>query len=342
MPLTPTQTRAQLVQLGVSPRPRLGQNFLTDGNIVRKSLELAEIAPGDVVVEIGPGLGTLSAALLAAGAEVFAVEIDRMLHAHLEQTLVAAHPKKFHLLEGDAVEFPRAGLGEKSAALGKDTASEAGTPLRGVRADEDERVGNGRLGEASLPQAAPSLPYPSLPQSSQSPRAYKVVANVPYAISTPWLDALLSGPLPERMVLMLQRESAERFTAPPNTPERGAISIFVEAAYERQPGHPVSRTCFYPVPKVDSVLLCLVRRTFPRVFQAATKKFIRELFTHRRKQLGALVRQLTGKPEAPHAPLAEHATQWLARLPALGTDSHARPEAVPLAAWLALDELLRS
>jgi 16S rRNA (adenine1518-N6/adenine1519-N6)-dimethyltransferase len=286
MPLTPTQTRAQLAQLGLSPRPRLGQNFLTDGNIVRKSLELAAIAPEDTVVEIGPGLGTLSAALLAAGAEVYAVEIDRLLHAHLEQTLVITYPEKFHLLEGDAVEHPRAGL--------------------------------------------------------ESASSYKVVANVPYAVSTPWLDALLAGPLPERMVLMLQREAAERFTAPPNTPERGAISIFVEAAYERQPGHPVARTCFFPVPQVDSVLLCLVRRSNPRVFHAVTKKFIRELFTHRRKQLGALVKQQTGKPDAPHAALAGRTSEWLDSLSMHGTDSRARPEAVPLSAWLALDEILRS
>ncbi len=73
MPLTSTQTRAVLAQLGIVPRKNLGQNFLTEGNLVRKSLALAEIKAGDVVVEIGPGLGTLTEALLEAGAEVFAV-----------------------------------------------------------------------------------------------------------------------------------------------------------------------------------------------------------------------------------------------------------------------------
>ncbi|MGA2052192.1 MAG: 16S rRNA (adenine(1518)-N(6)/adenine(1519)-N(6))-dimethyltransferase RsmA [Opitutales bacterium] len=287
MPLTPTQTRALLAQLGLVPRPRLGQNFLTDGNIVRKSLELAAIAPGDTVVEIGPGLGTLTHALLEAGAYVYAVEIDRHLVARLRETLLVGHPQTLHLLEGDAVEHPRAGLPAE---------------------------------------------HPASVNAS-----FKVVANLPYAVSTPWLDALLAGPLPERLVLMLQRETAARFTAPPSTAARGAISLFVEAAYERLPGHPVSRRCFHPVPAVDSVLLSLRRRPGARAFSPVSKKWIRELFTRRRKQIGALARHLGSEADLP----ALFST-WLSRLPAHGLDERARPEDLPLSAWLELDELLRA
>ncbi|MBP6508816.1 MAG: ribosomal RNA small subunit methyltransferase A, partial [Opitutaceae bacterium] len=81
MPLSPTATRELLTRLGHSPKRFLGQNFLVDGNIVRKSLELAEVSPGDVVVEVGPGLGTLTSALLEAGATVWAVERDATLAA---------------------------------------------------------------------------------------------------------------------------------------------------------------------------------------------------------------------------------------------------------------------
>src|SRR6478736_5688943 len=109
MPLSPSATRELLTRLGHQPKRFLGQNFLVDGNIVRKSLELAGIAAGDVVVEIGPGLGTLTSALLEAGAEVWAVEKDRQLHAHLVETLVPVHPN-FHLLEGDATAYPIANL----------------------------------------------------------------------------------------------------------------------------------------------------------------------------------------------------------------------------------------
>src|SRR5687768_10024736 len=110
MPLSPTATRDLLAQLGHQPKRFLGQNFLVDGNIVRKSLELAEVRPGDTVVEVGPGLGTLTTALLEAGAEVWAVEKDRHLHEHLATTLVPRFPSTFHLLEADAVEQPLAGL----------------------------------------------------------------------------------------------------------------------------------------------------------------------------------------------------------------------------------------
>src|SRR3954470_15186178 len=99
MPLSPTTTRDLLAQLGHQPKRFLGQNFLVDGNIVRKSLELAEVRAGELVVEVGPGLGTLTTALLELGAEVWAVEKDRTLHAHLELTLAPRFPDTFHLIE---------------------------------------------------------------------------------------------------------------------------------------------------------------------------------------------------------------------------------------------------
>jgi 16S rRNA (adenine1518-N6/adenine1519-N6)-dimethyltransferase len=282
MPLTPTQTRALLVRLGIVPRKNLGQNFLVDGNLVRKSLELAHLTAGDVVVEIGAGLGTLTEALLTADAEVFSIEVDRHLDQNLRTTLQPKFLEKFHLLEGDAVEHPRAGLPDNHPALTSGT--------------------------------------------------YKVVANLPYSVSTPWLDALLSGPLPERVVLMLQREAAERFTAGPGTAERSAISIFTEAAFIRTDSHSVSRTCFFPVPKVDSMLLCLTRRPDARKFHPATKKLIREFFTQRRKQIGSLARRAQN-------PAVE---KWLENLPKYGLDVQARPEDVTLAAWNELDEFLYS
>jgi 16S rRNA (adenine1518-N6/adenine1519-N6)-dimethyltransferase len=229
MALTPTETRDLLARLGHAPKRFLGQNFLVDGNIVRKSLELACVAPGDAIVEIGPGLGTLTGALLEAGAEVWAVEMDRTLHAHLESGLASAFPGTFHLAEGDAVEMPLAGI----------------PPVRAAEC--------------------------------------KVVANLPYAISTPWMDAVLSGPLPSRMELMLQREAADRYAAVPGTPSFGAISIFLQAAFDMAPGHKVSSACFHPRPDVDSALLNLVRKPSPFVFAPEHKVLIRRCFQQRRK-----------------------------------------------------------
>ncbi|TVP80587.1 MAG: ribosomal RNA small subunit methyltransferase A, partial [Puniceicoccaceae bacterium] len=92
MPLSPTSTRERLQQLEHFPNKKLGQNFLVDGNIVRKSIQLAEIGPGSVVVEIGPGLGTLTQAILTSGASLWAVERDPTLAEHLRVQLLPEPP----------------------------------------------------------------------------------------------------------------------------------------------------------------------------------------------------------------------------------------------------------
>lgn len=268
MPLSPSSTRELLAKLDHTPQRFLGQNFLVDGNIVRKSLELAQIADSDTVVEIGPGLGTLTSALLQAGAHVWAIEKDRNLHAHLEQTLEAAYPERFHLTKGDAVKQPLAML-----------------PIE--------------QGD------------------------YKIVANLPYAISTPWMDAVLRGPLPSHLVLMLQWEAAERYTAQPGSKIFGAISIFLQSAFEIAPGHRVAAQSFYPRPDVDSFLLHLVRRPAPYIFKPETKALIRACFQRRRKQLGSLLRG--NLPDDGHS--------WFAKLEAEGYSSKTRPEQVPLHLW---------
>lgn len=269
MPLSPTATRELLAKLGHEPKRFLGQNFLVDGNIVRKSLELAGITAADTVVEVGPGLGTLTSALLEAGAEVWAVEKDRQLHAHLTETLVPAHPR-LHLMEGDAMDHPLAGLPPEKSAT------------------------------------------------------FKIVANLPYAISTPWMDAVLTGPLPARMVLMLQQEAAQRYVAQPGTKLFGAISIFLQSAFVVEPGHRVPAGCFHPRPDVESFLLNLARQPVPFVFAPATKALIRACFQQRRKQLGSILRD-----KLP----AETAARWFAHLEAAGYGPSSRAEQVPVALW---------
>lgn len=273
MPLTPSATRELLAHLGHQPKRFLGQNFLVDGNIVRKSLELAQVQPGDTVVEIGPGLGTLTSALLEAGADVWAVEKDRTLHAHLTATLAPRYPATFHLLEGDAVEQPL----------------------------------------AALPAARET--------------EFKVVANLPYAIATPWLDGILSGPLPRRLVLMLQQEAAQRYVAQPGSKSFGAISVFLQSAYAVAPGHKVEAACFFPRPDIDSYLLHLVRLPAPFVFRPEVKALIRSCFQQRRKQIGGLLRDR----------LPDHGATWLAHLNAAGCSAQTRPEAIPAELWRLLE-----
>ncbi len=97
-----------LQQRGLRPRKALGQHFLLDQHIVQRIVQAAEVAPGDVVIEIGPGLGILTEALLNAGAEVFAIELDKELAAHLRATF--GEVSRFHLIEGDALMIDPASL----------------------------------------------------------------------------------------------------------------------------------------------------------------------------------------------------------------------------------------
>ena len=100
--LTPSQTQELLIKINHRPKKKLGQNFLIDSNIVRKSLDFAHIKKNDTVIEVGPGLGTLTAGLLERDAKVFAIELDPKLAQHIRETF----GDKIDLKEGDATEFP--------------------------------------------------------------------------------------------------------------------------------------------------------------------------------------------------------------------------------------------
>jgi len=268
-PLSPSETVKLLEQLGHRPKHSLGQNFLIDGNIVRKSLELAQITSGDTVIEVGPGLGTLTKALLNQGAHVWAVEKDPVLYTHLSTTLAKQFSNTFHLLNADAIDHPLADF-------------------------------------------------------KSSP--YKIVANLPYAISTPWLDAVLEEKLPERMVLMLQHEAAQRYCAKPGTKTFGAISIFVQSAYTIAPGHKVAAACFFPKPDIESYLLHLVKKESPYLFKPETKTLIRSIFQQRRKQIGSLLKDR----------LPDQGKAWIQCLSEAGLSAQSRPEDIPVNLWCKL------
>lgn len=271
-PLSPTETRALLDAIGHRPVKKLGQNFLIDGNIVRKSLELANIESGDRIVEIGPGLGTLTRALLGAEANVYAVEKDPRLAAHLAE-LESTYPNRFHLLQGDALEHPLAGL-------------------------------------------------PS------SDRNYKIVANLPYAISTPWMESVIEEPLPASLTLMLQKETAQRFVAQPGTKQFGSISIFIQQAFADSQTWDVAPSCFFPKPDVGSRLLHLTLKTNPYLFPKRDRTLIRELFQQRRKQIGTLLKK-SAHPRS---------QTWLSLLEHARIEPQMRPEQIDLDAWKLLSE----
>ncbi|MDA7823480.1 16S rRNA (adenine(1518)-N(6)/adenine(1519)-N(6))-dimethyltransferase RsmA [Opitutales bacterium] len=237
MALSPSVTNELLRQLDHRPNKKLGQNFLIDGNLVEKSISMADLPTNMPVLEIGPGLGTLTERLLAHGHSVYAVEIDRRLEAHLREQLASyIESGQFNLLRADAVKYPTANL-----------------------PDEIDD--------------------------------FAVVANLPYAISSAWLEGLLgSGKLPLRMVIMLQKEATERMLASPGSKTFNALSIFLQACYKTGGKHAVPRQCFFPAPSIDSVLLRMDRLENRFPFPNHVRVLIRRIFTQRRKQLGSLIK----------------------------------------------------
>lgn len=116
---TLTQIRALLERAGHAPKKSLGQNFLTDHNLIRKLLDAADLQPGETVLEIGPGTGTLTEGLLERGVQVIACELDTGLAQVLRETLGAEHPDRFTLIEGDCLANKRTMNTEVSALLGE-------------------------------------------------------------------------------------------------------------------------------------------------------------------------------------------------------------------------------
>ncbi len=269
MPLSPTETRALLGELEHAPNKKLGQNFLVDGNIVTKSITLAEIDSKSKVVEIGPGLGTLTHAITETGAELWAVEHDRTLAEHIRTNLCPEKPN-LHLIEGDCLDYPLAQI-----------------PSDVVKA------------------------------------GFKIVANLPYAVSTPWMDSVLAGELPQRMVLMLQKEAGDRYAASHGSKTFGAISIFLQSAYTVSGKHLVSAQCFHPAPKVDSVLLQFDLNPSAIRFSSNARNCIRRIFTQRRKQLGSICKRDT-EPQA---------AAWFKSLADQGISATIRPEDLSLKHW---------
>lgn len=216
-------------------RQALGQHFLHDPNIVRKILAVAQIAPDETVVEIGPGRGVLTRPLSRVAQRLFAVELDA------------------RLVDGLKTDIEREG----SRSWGK--------RVELIRAD-------------ALTFAFESLPAP-----------FVVVANLPYAISTPLLFRLLKlrGGI-DRMVLMVQLEVARRITAPVGGRDYGPLSIGIQYATRARLEFIVPRGCFSPPPSVDSAVISLDEIGKPRVPVRDEPFFfrvVRGAFAHRRKSL---------------------------------------------------------
>ena len=215
---------------------KLGQNFLIKRGIVDEIVHAAEITVGEPVLEVGPGIGTLTQGLAQSGADVTAIELDRRLLEVLDTTL--ASYDNVRIIHGDVLK----------------------------------------------------LDVPTI----MNHKPFKVVANLPYYITTPIIMSLLESKLPiERLVVMVQKEVALRMVAKPGTKDYGALSVAVQYYTEPDIVLDVPPKSFLPAPAVTSSVIRCVLRDKPPVDVIDEKLFFRVVkagFAQRRKTFANTMR----------------------------------------------------
>lgn len=276
----PSRTKEILAKHGFTFKKSLGQNFLTEPNILRKIVETAEITDQTNVIEVGPGIGALTEHLAKNARQVLAFEIDDRLIPVLADTLQ---------------EYPNVQVVHQDVL--------AADLLRVTR----------EVFEDELP--------------------IKVVANLPYYITTPIMMHFLESDLPvAEMVVMMQKEVADRISAKPGTKAYGSLSIAVQYYMEAKLAFIVPKTVFVPQPNVDSAILKLTRRVTPAVDVTNEKEFFKltkAAFQLRRKTLWNNLQNNYGKDE--------ETKKWLQdSLTVAGIDPSRRGETLTLAEFAAL------
>lgn len=240
--------RAVLSRHGFSFSKALGQNFLIDGTVCPRMAEAAVCSPEDGVLEIGPGIGVLTAQLGLRAKKVVAVELDKRLLPVLEETL--GEFDNIEVVNGDVLKLDLAKLiAEKFA--------------------DCKRV--------------------------------SVCANLPYYITSPVIMRLLEERLPlSKIVVMVQKEAAERLCAAVGTREAGAVTVAVQYYAEAERLFSVDRHCFVPSPNVDSAVMRLSVREQPE-FSVKDEKFffklVKSAFAQRRKTAQNGISAGLGRPK---------------------------------------------
>lgn len=259
----------------------LGQNFLTDANILRKITEAGELTPEDLVIEVGPGIGALTVTLAQQAGRVVAVEIDKNLIPALKET--TGHIPNISVIHEDILKV------------------DINTILQGW---------NGPV---------------------------KVISNLPYYVTTPVVMMFLENNYPiERMVLMVQKEVAQRMAAKPGTKDYGALSVGVQVAGTPKVLFQVSRNCFIPKPDVDSAVLRIILNG--KLLEKINDKTIffncvRAAFSQRRKTL------LNAMSGAPNWRLDKEAIKRL--IAAMGLKDTVRGEELSVEQFITLSNMVQ-
>jgi 16S rRNA (adenine1518-N6/adenine1519-N6)-dimethyltransferase len=272
--------RQVLRQFGFKPKKSLGQHFLVDEAVLEHILSAAELGPGDIVVEVGPGLGILTEGLAKQRARVIAVELDSKLVALLKKRLAA---------------FPDV-----------------------------------KIVHADILKVTPQRLLQNNLSASELVRGYKVIANLPYYITSPVLRHFLEGESrPSEMVVMVQKEVGEAIAA-----TSGKMSLLsVKTQFYSKPAiiSYVPAASFYPPPKVDSVILRMDVYSRPPIEVSDVAGFfdmVMHGFSAPRKQLRNSLAHSLGMPPSQVASLLEKA----------GIEGKRRAETLSLEEWRKLWE----
>lgn len=277
---SPVRTQAIVNRYFVKAKKNLGQNFLVDQNAIMGIVEAADIHAGDQVIEIGPGIGSLTEQLLLAGAKVFAYEVDDTLPTILQNEL----PQK----------IDNQPLDSRFKLLLKDV----------LKADFKQDIGD----------------------FFDFSKKIKVVANLPYYITTPIIFALAESKLSfASLTLMMQKEVAERLDAEPGNKAFGPLTIAVQTEMAVKLALEVNHNCFMPRPKVDSSVVVLTPLTDkPDVGNRKHFNWIVKMcFAQRRKTLNNNLKKLISD--------AKKREQLIA---SLGVDPRIRPEDLTISQFI--------
>lgn len=274
----PQETIAVLQKYQFNFQKKFGQNFLIDTRVLEKIMDAAEAGPEDCILEIGPGIGTMTQMLAERARKVIAVEIDNNLIPILQDTLQAYNNVK--IIHNDILKLDLKQL---------------------VREENDGRP-------------------------------IKVVANLPYYITTPIIMGLFEADVPlESITVMVQKEVADRMKSGPGSKDYGALSLTVQYYSRPELAANVPPNCFIPRPNVGSAVICLHRHSEPPVEVHDEKlmfRLIRASFNQRRK---TMQNSLNNSPE-----LSFNKEQITAALEAVGLKSNIRGEALTLEQFAAL------
>lgn len=307
-------------RLGVRPTKRLGQNFVVEQGTVRRIAALAAPRDGDVVLEVGPGLGSLTLALLEASAgsdaRLVAVEIDAALAAELPRTVADRAPGvagQFRVVAADALHVVGPG-----GARGHRDGGQAGDAAEGGQAGGGQASGRGG-GPPARRKRGSGVELPWAPTV--------LAANLPYNVAVPVVLHLLAAlPSLERGVVMVQAEVADRMCAGPGSRVYGAPSAKLAWFAAARPAGVVPRSVFWPVPNVDSKLVAFTRRDPPATSASRQEVFavIDAAFGQRRKTLRAALAGWAGSPAEAERLLRAACVDPRARGESLGIAEFAR------------------